>query len=117
MSIDGIGKKPGVTGAETTGPVGATSAGAKPAFEVGKSSAVGAAREVSPAERVRSGEMDMKAYVDLRVNEATKHLEGKLGPSDLEKVKAHLRSQITDDPTIQEMVKAATGVAPPADEG
>lgn len=121
MSIDRIGKGPGVNvpdaksvdGASTTKSV---STGAT--FEVGgaKSAAAEASSGVSPADRVRSGEISLDAYLDQRVTEATRHLDGKLPASDLAHIQEMLRSQLANDPTLVEMVRAATGKAPSADE-
>lgn len=120
MSIDRIGKGPGATPTSPTN--GVASASSKQTFSVGEapvttatSGASGVAGS-SPAEQVRRGEMSMESYLDLRVNEATRHLEGKLGAGDLARVQEMLRSQIANDPLIQEMVKAATGKLPPAGE-
>lgn len=120
MSIDRIGKGPGVnipdaSGAE--GPSKATGTGAT--FDVGgpkAAAAAGAAQTISPAEQVRSGEISLDAYLDQRVTEATRHLDGKLPPSDLADIQTMLRGQLANDPALVEMVRAATGKIPDADE-
>lgn len=114
MSIDRIGKGTGVgtsAGATETG-----SASTKKTFSVESAGGVSGAAPTSPADAVRAGSMDAKAYVDLRVEEATRHLEGKLGPADLDGVRSLLRSQIESDPTVRELVKAATGSFPPSND-
>lgn len=113
MSIDRIGKGGGVT-PPGVGPTDRASG--KGSFEVGSTEATSGATGVSPAERVQRGELSMSDYVDLRVNEATKHLEGKLGPGDLARVKDALREQLAHDPAVREMVRAATGALPPDGE-
>lgn len=121
MGIDGIGKK-GPPGA----PPAAGTPGASRARETGKPFNVdesqksgGAARaaEVSaaaptPLERLRAGEIDVKGYVDAKVQEATAHL-GPMPPEKLEQLRAALRERIGSDPLLVELVKKATGHVPP----
>ncbi len=61
----------------------------------------------TPLERLRSGELDLKGYVEVRVREATTHLEGLLSPDDLAKVQDELRDAIENDPDIAALVKGA----------
>jgi hypothetical protein len=61
----------------------------------------------SPLERLRAGEIDLSGYVDLRVREATSHLEGVLSSADLEKVQDQLREVIENDPEVAALVKGA----------
>lgn len=61
----------------------------------------------SPLERLRTGEIDLRGYVDLRVREATSHLAGVLGPSDLARVRDELQEVIELDPDVAALVKAA----------
>jgi hypothetical protein len=68
---------------------------------------VGAASAASPLERLRSGEIDLKTYVEIRVHSAISHLEGVLPPADLEKVRAELQDTIEQDPDVAALVKAA----------
>lgn len=118
MSIDRIGKGPGGVqgppGSGQAGPVGGT--GAKRAFEVGSAKGPEQVAGPGPAERVRSGELSLEGYLDLRAEEATRHLEGKLGASDLNAIRSVLKDQLRNDPALREMVKAATGSLP-AHEG
>ena len=48
----------------------------------------------SALERFRAGEIDRAQYVELRVNEATEHLDGVLPPSDLDAVRDEVHSEI-----------------------
>jgi hypothetical protein len=131
MSIDRTGKGPGgaqgpqIGGAQgpqiggAQGPLGSGQAGpvgGKRAFEVEKAQGAERASALGPAERVRAGELSVEGYLDLRVEEATRHLEGKLGVSDLDEIRSALKDQLRNDPALREMVKAATGSAP-AQEG
>jgi hypothetical protein len=65
------------------------------------------ASETSPLERLRAGEIDVHGYVDLRVREATAHLEGLIGPADLAKIQDELRDVIENDPDVAALVKSA----------
>lgn len=126
MSIDRIGKgpggPPGVTTPDAAGVKGSTTERASSTgatFEVGgtkAASATGATNEISPADQVRSGEISLDAYLDQRVSEATKHLDGKLPSEDLADIQRLLRSQLASDPTLVEMVRAATGATPVASD-
>ncbi len=117
MSIDRIGKGPGIQGPQGGGQVG--SVGGKRAFEVESTKATEQASALNPADRVRSGELNLEGYLDVRAEEATRHLEGKLGPSDLSELRSLLKEQLRSDPALREMVKAATGSFPASggDEG
>ena len=126
MGIDGIGKKgpPGAPSAPSGTP-GASRAQqpAKP-FEVDetrKGASASRAAEVNataptPLDRLRAGEIDVKGYVDAKVQEATAHL-GPMPPEKLEQIRAALRDRIGSDPLLVELVKKATGhVPPPTDD-
>ena len=122
MSIDRIGKGAGVGGPQgPQGPGQGGPVGGKRAFEVDSTKAAGQAAAVGPAERVRSGELSLEGYLDVRVEEATRHLEGKLGAGDLGEIRSALKEQLRSDPALRDMVKAATGSVPEAvregDEG
>lgn len=65
------------------------------------------ASSASPLERLRAGEIDLHGYVDLRVREATAHLEGIVGPEDLQKIQDELRDVIENDPDVAALVKSA----------
>jgi hypothetical protein len=118
MSIDRIGKgsappppRP-VTGAEKP------HAEAPKAFEVHVERAA-ATGQVAPVEakgagaldRLRAGEIDLDGYLDLKVNEATAHLQG-MRPTEIEGIRAVLRDQIASDPALADLVERATGQTP-----
>jgi len=65
------------------------------------------ASTATPLERLRAGEIDLHGYVDLRVREATSHLEGLIGPDDLAKIQDELRDVIENDPDVAALVKSA----------
>ncbi len=118
MGIDRIGKGGGATppiDATPTG-VGAPRA-AEPsrAFRVEPSRTESAvpvdAARPSPLDRLRSGELDMNGYLDLKVDEATTHLRA-LPPGELTAVRKMLRDQLATDPALADLVEHATGRPP-----
>ena len=67
-------------------------------------------------EQVQRGEVQLDAYLDVRVQDAVGHLEGKLSPEQLEFVKEELREQLRSDPVLMELVRRATGQLPEAQD-
>lgn len=63
-------------------------------------------------EQVQRGEIQLDAYLDIRVTDAVGHLEGRLSPEQLEFVKDELREQLRSDPVLIELVRRATGQSP-----
>jgi hypothetical protein len=59
-----------------------------------------------PLERLRAGEIDLETYIDLKVEEATAHLD-RLPAPELARVRAILRARIAEEPELQEWVKRA----------
>ncbi len=70
-----------------------------------------AADPASPLGRLRAGEVDVDGYVDLKVEEVTKGLEG-LAPSEIDDIKSVLRDQMKTDPGLADLVRTATGKIP-----
>jgi hypothetical protein len=67
----------------------------------------------SPIEQLRSGQIDVNGYLDLKVNEATGHLQG-LTRVELDALRNMLRDQISTDPALADLFQQATGHGPPA---
>ena len=105
MGIDGIGKPPPI--APAAGTAGATGASAD--FRV---SPTGAAAPAGDLARLERGEIGLDAYLDGRVGEATRHLEGKLSTEQLDFVRETLRGQLSSDPVLVELVRRTTGKIP-----
>ena len=110
MSIDGIGKRGGVA-------PGASVPEAAPAqtFELGgpeaaspASAATGASDAFLALER---GEIKVDQYLDARVESAVAPLLARLSPEQLEFVRAELRSSLTTEPVLVELVRKTTGGA------
>src|SRR4051812_2003518 len=53
----------------------------------------------SPLARLRAGEIDVHGYIDVKVDDATKHLVG-LSPAELDAIKKTLRDQMATDPAL-----------------
>lgn len=111
MSIDGIGKRGGVT-------PGASVPGASPAagsFEVSAPGAPSAADAASGASdaflALERGEISVDQYLDARVESAVAPLLSRLSPEQLEFVRAELRSSLTTDPVLVELVRKTTSGA------
>jgi hypothetical protein len=127
MPIDRIGKGGGVP-PQTPGATGPSGAAPTKPFEVeGARSdpASGAATEKAAAasevgasalDQLRAGKIDVTRYVEIKLDEATKHLSG-LHASELEHVREALRDKIVQDPQLVDLVRQATGQVPkPQDE-
>jgi hypothetical protein len=62
-------------------------------------------------QRFDAGELTVDEYLDLQVDQAVAHLEGKLPAEQLDFVRASLRTQLTEDPVLAELVRRTTGGA------
>jgi hypothetical protein len=67
----------------------------------------------TPLAQLRAGQIDVERYLDLKVDEATRHLHG-LTPIERESIRGMLRDQIATDPALVDMVRQAAGKAPRA---
>ena len=119
MGIDRIGKGGAPPAApETQGSGSVEKKGSvEKAFSVERPNATkqaGAAESAQGSQalaRLRTGEIDVEGYVDLKVDEATRGLEG-LSPAELEDIKKVLRDQMATDPGLADLVRTATGQTP-----
>ncbi|OJY25923.1 MAG: hypothetical protein BGO98_35605 [Myxococcales bacterium 68-20] len=122
MGIDRIGKGGAPPAApETQGSGSVEKKGSiEKAFSVERPDATKQAWQAGAAEaaqgsqalaRLRAGEIDVDGYVDLKVDEATRGLEG-LSPAELEDIKKVLRDQMSTDPGLVDLVRTATGQTP-----
>lgn len=110
MSIDGIGKRGGVA-------PGASVPEAAPAttFELGGAEAASSATAATGASdaflALERGEINVDQYLDARVESAVAPLLARLSPEQLEFVRAELRSALTTDPVLVELVRKTTSGA------
>jgi hypothetical protein len=117
--VGGIGGGGGPPGPGKLGGVGGAGAPAAPATEGAKGPKgasfqevlgpreSGAASASSPLDRLRAGEIDRARYVELRVQEATAHLDGLLPPEELARIQDELRDLVEQDPDVAALVRAA----------
>src|SRR5258706_1753696 len=116
MSIDRIGKGggPPVTGVGQSG--SPTEVGSKGAdFKVSKS-ALATPVATEPLDRLKSGEISVSQYLDIKVEEATTHLDKRVSSEQLSFIRNSLREQLATDPMLVELVQAATGSIPRSGE-
>jgi hypothetical protein len=113
MSIDGIGKPPGVSIGGVSELHGAEGLRPAEAFSLDPASAAAPSSRISAAlSSLQRGELSLDQYLDGRVNDATSHLSNKLSPDQLDFVKQSLREQLATDPVLVELVQRTTGSAP-----
>jgi hypothetical protein len=113
MGIDGIGKKGPPLPASKIGEAARAPQTGR-AFEPRKPEAPAkvAPIEGRTLEQLKSGAIDLKQYLDLKVSQATEHLSA-LRPSELESIRRALRERLLSDPTLADLVRTATGGVPP----
>lgn len=109
MGIDSIGKGGGVS--KVDGAVSAVGGVENERFEL-TAERVEGPQSVNLLEQVQKGQIGLDAYLDVRVNDAVGHLQGRLSPEQLEFVKEELRAQLETDPVLIELVRRATGQSP-----
>ena len=121
MAIDRIGKggapppTPETGGADKAHKTGATDKSFQ--AELHKGEATKHAGQVDPTsgptplQKLRAGEVDVNGYIDLKVDEATKHLDG-LSPHEIDEIKKVLRDQMATDPGLVDLARTATGQIP-----
>jgi hypothetical protein len=111
MGIDGI-KGPGASS-----PPSPSEGASKSHFEDALDSTVGSARAGSdvsgPLAKLQAGQIGVDEYLDLQVQDAVRHLEGKLSQEQFEFVQNSLREQLRQDPVLVELVHRTTGSIPP----
>src|SRR5258707_7345114 len=109
MGIDRIGKGNGGIPVSEIQPSAAGEA-AKPAteFKVNRAGSVEATTETS-LDQLRAGKISVSEYLDVQVQQATAHLDGRLSTEQLSFVRDSLREQLSTDPVLVDLVKSTTG--------
>lgn len=118
MGIDSI--KGAGSGAGLAPPVAAAGRTTAPAetFQVAAKDKVEGVGACSALDRLKAGEIDMNQYLELRVDQATSHLVGRVDAERLETIRNVLRCEIETDPMLIDLVQRATGEVPkPQDRG
>ena len=110
MGIDGVGK-PGAPQGPVDG-VGGSAGTQGESFRVEEGGETSAATGSEALQQLERGELGLGEYLDVRVAEATRHLEGTLSPQQLEFVKESLREQLGTDPVLVQLVRRTTGSSP-----
>ena len=108
MGIDGINKGGGPAGISPTasGSIGGV-AGADE-FSVGDVQPTTGVTATAPLDRLKAGEIDVDSYLDMRVEQATAHLAGRVDPEQLGFIRSSLRAQLEQDPALVDLVRRAT---------
>ena len=115
MAIDRIGKggapapAPELGGSSASRPAGRAFEGASPSVAAPAAPAASS----SALERLRSGDIDIDGYLNLKTQEATAHLAS-LPPVQLEAIRSALRDRLASDPALVDLVRTATGATAPS---
>jgi hypothetical protein len=84
-------------------------------FELGATTAAGAPTAATGASEalnaLERGDITVDQYLDARVESAVEPLLSRLSPEQLEFVRAELRSALTTDPVLVELVRKTTSSA------
>ncbi len=111
MGVDGIGSGGGRP-VRDVGGAAPTEARAVEPGAAGESRAASSASPSAELARLERGEIDLDRYLDSRVDDAVRHLEGKLAPAQIHFVKESLRAELASDPVLMELVRRTTGAVP-----
>ncbi|HEX4341192.1 MAG TPA: hypothetical protein VH062_35025 [Polyangiaceae bacterium] len=125
MGVDGIGGGgrpilPGLPGLPGSAGVDLASTGSVRADATASAEGATSAEGVAGSpllERLRTGELDLDGYLDAQVTAATAHVQSSLSSTQLDFIREALREQIAADPVLIELVRRATGAAPPTRAG
>src|ERR1041384_5359784 len=117
MSVDGIGG-----GGRNVGGIGRGDAPVAPDAAEGArgtDKAEHASTTAAPTslERLGRGEISLDQYLDGRVADAVRHLEGHVSGAQIEFVRSGLRESLASAPVLIELVRRATGSVPSAGAG
>lgn len=63
-------------------------------------------------QRLKSGQISLDEYLDLRTERALDHVRGKVPADMLETIRVTLKDQLRSDPVLIELVQRATGQVP-----
>ena len=110
MGIDGVGKPGAPQG--PVGSIGGSGATQGEGFRVEEGDETSSATGSEALQQLERGELGLTEYLEVRVAEATRHLEGTLSPQQLEFVKESLKEQLATDPVLVQLVKRTTGASP-----
>jgi hypothetical protein len=108
MSIDGIGRPPVFKG-DVGGAGGSGGAVSGEGFRLeAPPPTVAAAGSSEIFYQLERGELTVDAYLQARLDEAVRPLQGKVPPEQLQEVRSLLTEQLKTDPVVVELVRRAT---------
>jgi hypothetical protein len=110
MGVDGIGSGGRPASGVVPGEVSAAHGAA--ASEATEAQAASGASGSAALQRLQRGEIDLDRYLDARVDDAVKHLEGRMSGEQIDFVRQSLREQLASDPVLVELVRRTTGAIP-----
>ena len=117
MGIDGIQKPGGGTPKIESSGTPRTDGDFKATLDTPASAPTLGANSSTALQRLDAGNISVDEYLDLQVNEAVAHLEGKLPPNQLQFVRESLRDQLREDPVLVELVRRTTAPLGSSDAG
>lgn len=111
MSIDGIGRPPIPKGdvGSVNGPGPSATGG--DGFRLTPAAAPVAQAPSELLSRLESGDLSVDGYVQARIDEAVRPLEGRISAEQLQIVRDSLAEQLQSDPVVIELVRRATAGA------
>ena len=110
MGIDGIQKPGGGTPKIESSGTPRTDGDFKATLDTSPSAPALGADSSTALQRLDAGNISVDEYLDLQVNDAVAHLEGKLPPNQLQFVRESLRDQLSEDPVLVELVRRTTSL-------
>lgn len=117
MGVDGIGGSGGrpVHGVGPSDLAAADRVSSEPVPAAGAAKSTTGTTGSAALHQLEHGEINVEQYLDTRVAEAVRHLEGRVPASQVDFVKKALREELSSDPVLVELVRRTTG-SPPAVE-
>jgi hypothetical protein len=113
MGVDGIGSGGRPVHGLGVRELGPAEAGATAAADgTGSAPSVAGASGSGALGQLERGEINVEQYLDTRVAEAVRHLEGRVPASQVDFVKKALREELSSDPVLVELVRRTTGSSP-----
>jgi len=112
MAIDGIGKSPisGAPGSADLTGISKTNSETEFAIKTAERPASAQSIDGTLVDRLHAGQLTRDEYLDLRADEAVRHLVGQIPADKVNLIRATLREQLDTDPLLMAMARRATSV-------
>lgn len=112
MAIDGIGRPP-IPGAPTSVAGEIPRATSRSEFQIKPAAESGATSSTLPVgnslvNQLHAGQLTQDQYLDIRAEEAVRHLVGKVSTEQIDLIRATLRERLSTDPLLINMIRRAT---------